>query len=114
MKPRRTAAAATCLGLGGVAWGFGLFRLLVDPGAQQIGQDLRFLREWMLLFSDVLGGLGAGVLGAASCACGTVLLVKGLALLRAGARPLTPSAAPRSGRAGRPGGPVRPPTEVPW
>lgn len=114
MKRQRTVAGALCLGLGGAAWGFGLFRLLVDPGARQIGEDLRFLREWIRLFSEMLGGLGAGILGAASCACGTVLLVKGLALIRAGARPLTPPATPRSDRAGRPGGPVRPPTEVPW
>jgi hypothetical protein len=114
MKRQRTIAGATCLGLGGAAWGFGLFRLLVDPGAQQIGEQLRFLREWMLLFSDTLGGLGAGVLGAASCACGTVLLVKGFGLIRAGARSLTPPVAPRSDRAGRHGVPGGPPTEVPW
>jgi hypothetical protein len=78
---RGRATAWTCLALGGGGWSFGLFRLLVDPGPDRLAEQLRFLRDWLQLFSEVLEGLGAGLWGAAACGLGTVLVVKGLRLL---------------------------------
>jgi ABC-type nitrate/sulfonate/bicarbonate transport system permease component len=68
---------ALCAVLGGAAWAFGLYRLLIDPGPARLAEQVRFLQDWMLLFSDVLASLGAGLLGAAACLVGTVLLIHG-------------------------------------
>jgi hypothetical protein len=82
-RPGGAAGPAVCCTLGGAAWAFGLYRLLVDPGPARLAEQLRFLRGWMMLFSEQLGSLGAGLIAAGACVLGTVLLVQGALRWRA-------------------------------